>query len=223
LDETGLVEPYEAAVVEAESTPVDEITTSEDASEAAEDVSEDTPPDEDDAGVRRSLQDEVNESGEEPVVEAADAESEQPETSEAESQTIEEGPEVIDFYKDGMAFPARGFMADLAGQGYRKTVRMDMDDPAMFKKLFQEQIIDAGWIQDPSTLAIIISFFIYNPNTYLAQEKKLAIEFLTPGLFINLEHSMSMVNTKLYRNDAQTAVSTIAIVLGFVLVGLSLY
>ena len=98
-----------------------------------------------------------------------------------------------------------------------------MDDPAMFKKLFQEQIIDAGWIQDPSTLAIIISFFIYNPNTYLAQEKKLAIEFLTPGLFINLEHSMSMVNTKLYRNDAQTAVSTIAIVLGFVLVGLSLY
>ena len=129
--------------MEAESTPVDETTTIEDTPEAmvaAEDVSED------DAGVRRSLQDEANESGEETVAEAADAESEQQETSEAGSQTTEEGPEVIDFYKDGMAFPARGFMADLAGQGYRKTVKMDMDDPAMFKKLFQEQIIDAGWI-----------------------------------------------------------------------------
>ena len=65
-----MVEPYEAAVVEAESTPVDETTISEDTPEAAEDVSED------DAGLRRSLQDEANESGEEPVVEAADAESE---------------------------------------------------------------------------------------------------------------------------------------------------
>lgn len=34
---------------------------------------------------------------------------------------------------------------------------------------------------------------------------------------------MSMVNTKLYRNDAQQAVSSIAIILGFVLIGLSLY
>ena len=56
--------------MEAESTPVDETTISEDTPEAAEDVSED------DAGLRRSLQDEANESGEEPVVEAADAESE---------------------------------------------------------------------------------------------------------------------------------------------------
>ena len=34
---------------------------------------------------------------------------------------------------------------------------------------------------------------------------------------------MSMVNTKLYRNDAQQVVSSIAIILGFVLIGLSMF
>jgi hypothetical protein len=39
-----------------------------------------------------------------------------------------------------------------------------------------------------STIAIGISFFIYNPNLYLLEEKRIVIEFLEPGGFINIEH-----------------------------------
>lgn len=129
----------------------------------------------------------------------------------------------IPFFSDGMSFPARGFMQGFSGQGYRKVVKMNTTSAHMFADMFEKHIVVPGWIDDPATLGIIITFFIYNPNTFLVQEKKLAIEFLTPGLFINLEHSMQMINVKLYRNDTQQAVSSIAIILGFVLIGLSTY
>jgi len=39
-----------------------------------------------------------------------------------------------------------------------------------------------------STLAIIMQFYVYNPNLYIMNEKRIVIEFLETGGFINLEH-----------------------------------
>lgn len=65
--------------------------------------------------------------------------------------------------------------------------------------MFQEEIIDQNWIDDDASLAIVITFYVYNPNLYFIDEKRIAIEFLEPGGFINMEHESLLINMKLYR------------------------
>ena len=50
-----------------------------------------------------------------------------------------------------------------------------------------------------STLAIIFQFYVYNPNLYIMNEKRIVIEFLETGGIINMEHDSLLINTKLYR------------------------
>lgn len=63
--------------------------------------------------------------------------------------------------------------------------------------------MDSNWIYDPATLAIIIQFNIFNPNLEMLLNKRLVIEFIETGGFINFEHDAIMVNTRLYRNEGQ--------------------
>ena len=44
--------------------------------------------------------------------------------------------------------------------------------------MFYKEIIETGWIDNPSTLAIIVSFNVYNPNLMMYAEKTFTIEFL---------------------------------------------
>ena len=66
-----------------------------------------------------------------------------------------------------MSLPVRGFISHSNGKGFRKYVKLDMTNPDFFKDMFQKNIVETGWIDDPATLNIIISFFVYNPNLYL--------------------------------------------------------
>jgi hypothetical protein len=50
-----------------------------------------------------------------------------------------------------------------------------------------------------STLAIIFQFYVYNPNLYLINEKRIVIEFFETGGFYNLEHDSILINMKLTR------------------------
>ena len=50
-----------------------------------------------------------------------------------------------------------------------------------------------------STLSIIISLYVYNPNLYVVDEQRIIIEFLETGGLINLGHDSLLINMKLYR------------------------
>lgn len=51
-----------------------------------------------------------------------------------------------------------------------------------------------------STLSIILSVYVYNPNLYVIDEQRIIIEFLETGGLINLSHESLMINMKLYRS-----------------------
>lgn len=59
--------------------------------------------------------------------------------------------------------------------------------------------MDVNWLTLPSTLSIIISVYVYNPNLYIVDEQRIVIEFLETGGLINLGHESLLINMKLYR------------------------
>ena len=44
-----------------------------------------------------------------------------------------------------------------------------------------------------------MEFYVYNPNLHMVDEKRIVIEFLEQGGFINMEHDHILINTKLFR------------------------
>ena len=94
-------------------------------------------------------------------------------------------------------------------------------NPDFFQDLYQKEVIDKGWVDSNSTLAFIIQFYVYNPNYYMVNEKRVVVEFLETGGFINMEHDHLLINTKLYRTPAQNLQSITIMLLGFLLFFLS--
>lgn len=74
-----------------------------------------------------------------------------------------------------------------------------------------------------STLAIKIQFTVYNPNLALLAEKRIIIEFLETGGFINLEHDSVLLNSKLTRTTFNQIQSYILLILGIVLTATGIY
>jgi len=68
-----------------------------------------------------------------------------------------------------------------------------------------------------------MNFAIYNPNLNLVNEKRVVVEFLETGGFINLEHDSLIINMKLYRTTGHNVQSTIILILGLVMIVLSIY
>jgi hypothetical protein len=72
-----------------------------------------------------------------------------------------------------------------------------------------------------STISVMLEFYLYNLNLYQVAEKRIIIEFIETGGFINFEHQIMLINGMLYRSFAQQAQSIIIIVLGLGLFVLS--
>ena len=89
--------------------------------------------------------------------------------------------------------------------------------------MFQREIIDQNWTRMNSTLAFIMQFYVYNVNLEMIDEKRVVVEFLEQGAFINLEHDSLLMNTKLYRNLSQNIQSISVMVQGACLVFLSVW
>lgn len=79
-----------------------------------------------------------------------------------------------------------------------------------FYQAFKQEFLNQGWTHDPSMLAVTMSMYIYNPNLWILQEKRITIEWLDSG-FINMEHDVILINMKLYRNLDQNVSSSIII------------
>jgi hypothetical protein len=79
---------------------------------------------------------------------------------------------------------------------------MNISNPNFFADIFQKEVIDKKWLVMDSTIAFIIEFYMYNPNLYQIGEKRMIIEFIETGGFINLEHQVMLINGMLYRSFA---------------------
>ena len=104
-----------------------------------------------------------------------------------------------------------------------KIANLDMTNKHFFRQMFIDEIINTNWFQMKSTLAVIMQFYVYNPNLFLVQEKRIVLEFLETGGFINMEHDSIIINMKLTRNDSQSARGNIIMVLGIVMIIMSVY
>ena len=82
---------------------------------------------------------------------------------------------------------------------------MNISNPDFFKEIFLHEVIEKKWLVMDSTIAIMIEFYLYNPNLYQVAEKRMIIEFIETGGFINLEHQVMLINMMLYRSFAQNA------------------
>ena len=87
-------------------------------------------------------------------------------------------------------------------EGFVKVVPMNLSDANYFADIFQKEVIDKKWLLMDSTLAIMVEFYLYNPNLRQAAEKRVIVEFLETGGFINFEHDVMLINMMLTR-DAQ--------------------
>mmetsp|Transcript_4491 Transcript_4491/g.6733 ORF Transcript_4491/g.6733 Transcript_4491/m.6733 type:complete len:123 (+) Transcript_4491:1353-1721(+) len=96
----------------------------------------------------------------------------------------------------------RGLLNQYSDQGFTKVVKLNITNKHFYRDMFQEEIIDQQWTRTDSTIAIIQSFYVYNPNLQMIMEKRIITEFLEPGGFINLEHQQMIANIKLYRNTS---------------------
>ena len=88
--------------------------------------------------------------------------------------------------------------------------------------MFQQHIIDQGWLTDGATVALIMEFQVYNPNLYMLAKKTFVIEFMEAGGFINFQHETLMMNMRLYRTPFQSLISSILMIIGIVLTALSI-
>ena len=82
-------------------------------------------------------------------------------------------------------------------------------------------MIDSNWLRMESTLAIIIQFIVYNPNLQILNEKRIVLEFLETGGFINMENEQLLINMKLYRLPKHSIQGAIIMLNGLVLCILS--
>lgn len=121
---------------------------------------------------------------------------------------------------NNMTVDVDGFVNNYKG-GYSKSVKMNLTDPEFFRNLFTEEIIDQGWSRMKASVAVIMQFYVYNPNMRMIAEKSIGFEFLEPGGFINVEHTIRITNTKLFRKPIHKARSAIIIILGIFLFFLS--
>ena len=105
--------------------------------------------------------------------------------------------------------PTKGFRAqgftNIYNEGFVKVIPMNISNPNFFADIFQTEVIDKRWLVMDSTIAIMIEFYLYNPNLSQVAEKRMIIEFIETGGFINLEHQVMLMNMKLYRSFAQNA------------------
>ena len=97
---------------------------------------------------------------------------------------------------------ARGFLNVYQGDGYEKIVKINPDNEDFFRKIFQDEVVNMNWLEMSSTLSIIISVYVYNPNLYICNEQRIIIEFLETGGLINLGHESLLINMKLYRSPS---------------------
>lgn len=110
----------------------------------------------------------------------------------------------------------RGLLNTYDGKGYTKVVPFNMkNNTHFFYQAIKQEMFNQNWTRDPSQLAVTLSWYIYNPNLWILQEKRVTIEFLDSG-FINLEHDVILVNMKLYRNLDQNISSSIIIANGII-------
>ena len=79
-----------------------------------------------------------------------------------------------------------------------------MTNENFFADMFQREIIDQNWTTSPATLAFIMEFYVYNPNLHMVDEKRIVIEYLEQGGFINMEHDHILMNTRLFRRTGQS-------------------
>ena len=63
--------------------------------------------------------------------------------------------------------------------------------------------MDKKWLVMDSTISVHMSFYLYNPNLNQVAEKRIIIEFIETGGFINIEHEVKTINIKLYRSISQ--------------------
>lgn len=98
-----------------------------------------------------------------------------------------------------------------------------MKNENFFRDMFQKEIVDPGWIHEESTLNIILSFFVYNPNLYLIQERTVNIEFIDVGGFINIDHQPIIANIKFGRNVSDDANTALITIISLILISLQLY
>lgn len=111
----------------------------------------------------------------------------------------------------------RGMLNTYDGQGFTKIVKLDMkNNKNYFYEMFKKEIVNQGWTRDPQQLAILMSFYVYNSNLWLLEEKRIVIEWLDSGGFINMEHDQVIINIRLYRNLMLNINSCIIILNGIV-------
>jgi hypothetical protein len=65
---------------------------------------------------------------------------------------------------------------------------VNFNDTEFFARTIQNEIIKKNWFQYEATVAVIIQWWLYNPNLEIIAEKTLVIEFIESGGFINVEH-----------------------------------
>ena len=74
---------------------------------------------------------------------------------------------------------ADGLINQYYDNGHRKIVKMDYENDAnFFQHLISKEILETGWIDMNTTIAIVIQYYIYNQNLKMSAEKRIVIEFL---------------------------------------------
>jgi hypothetical protein len=82
----------------------------------------------------------------------------------------------------------------------------------------QEEI--SGLVDD-STLALVMTFNVFNPSVNLLQAFKLIFNFQNGGIIL-LEYDVIMVNLKLFAADHQNAYAVLIFIIGSVLLAISI-
>ena len=72
-----------------------------------------------------------------------------------------------------------------------------------------------------ASVAVVMQFYVYNPNLRMIAEKSIAFEFLETGGFINVEHTIKISNTMFFRDTILDLQSYTVILLGMFLFYLS--
>ena len=117
----------------------------------------------------------------------------------------------------------RGFINNYHGEGYQKTVALDISNPDFFKDTYLEEIVSPGWTeQDIGAVMIIVEFQVLNMAVEMLAKKSFVIEFLDAGPITNIEHSVKITNMKLIRFNTQYVSTVISICLGVGLCFLSI-
>lgn len=111
----------------------------------------------------------------------------------------------------------KGLIQDYDGSGFIIEAYLNKTNRHFLREMFKKNLVDTKWLEMPSTLAIIIQFYVYNPNLQMMCEKRITIEFMETGGIINMEHDSVLINMRLYRTWQHSMQSYIICVLGLIL------